>query len=224
MRVHPIVAELVRAPIRDDVLPLTKPIVGASGRVYSELPVPKGTAVTLSTFGYNLYIVSPSHYHPGTTLISLLCDRNQDLWGPDAREFRPERWLGMNEQVDSPVGVYGNLYGDAWSFGRAVEYLSLIRPALRSPEALGAAWGGDSRTLTFLDIFRSPWDAEDCPFGSIIEMQAFLVTLIRKFDISPADHYPQIRRARPGMEVPLVLGEEHKGTQLPLKISAVRNA
>ena len=36
--------------------------------------------------------------------------RNQDLWGPDASEFRPERWFKMNGQADSPVGVYGNLY------------------------------------------------------------------------------------------------------------------
>ena len=55
-------------------------------------------------------------------------------------------------------------------------------------------------------------------------MQAFLVTLIRKFDVSQAGHHPQIRRARPGMVVPLVLGEEHKGAQLPLKITAIRNA
>jgi len=63
---------------------------------------------------------------------------------------------------------------------------------------------------------------ENCLLGSLVEIQAFLVTLVRKFDISHADYQPQIRRARPGMEVPLVLGEEHKGVQLPLKISAVR--
>ena len=126
MRIHPIVVELVRAPIRDDVLPLAKPIVGTSGRVYTELPIPKGTVLTLSTFGYNLYLVSPSHYHHDITLISLLCGRNQDLWGPDACEFRPERWLGMNEQVESPVGVYGNLYGDV---GLSTEPSSIDLPS-----------------------------------------------------------------------------------------------
>jgi hypothetical protein len=55
-------------------------------------------------------------------------------------------------------------------------------------------------------------------------MQAFLVTVVRKFDISHADHHPQIRRSRTGMMVPLVLGEEHKGTQLPLKITVIRDA
>jgi len=57
-----------------------------------------------------------------------------------------------------------------------------------------------------------------------MEIQTFLVTIVQQFDISQADHLPQIRRARPGMEVPMVLGEEHKGTQLPLKISRIRDA
>jgi len=48
--------------------------------------------------------------------------RNQDLWGPDAHEFRPERWFEMNQEVESPFGVYGNLYGHAWSSDGVIEY------------------------------------------------------------------------------------------------------
>ena len=66
-------------------------------------------------------------------------------------------------------------------------------------------------------------DAENCLSDSVVEMQIFLVTLLREFYISQADHHPQIRRARSGLMVPLVLGEEYKGTQLPLKISAIRS-
>ena len=80
--------------------------------------------------------------------------------------------------------------------------------------------GGDSRGSI---IFHTICSTENRFFGSVIEIQAFLVTLIRKFDISHADHQPQIRRAKPGMLVPLVLGEEYKGPQLPLKITAIRS-
>ena len=54
LRVHPVIVELVRTPIQDDILPFTKPVVGTSGRVYTELPIPKGTPVVLSMIGYNL--------------------------------------------------------------------------------------------------------------------------------------------------------------------------
>lgn len=162
LRIHPSALEIVRAPIQDDILPLTKPIIGTSGRVYTELPIPKGTAVYISAIGYN---------------------SNPDLWGPDAYEFRPERWLEMKEQVESPVGVYGNL----------------------------STFSGGTKSCL-------GWRF------AVIEIQTFLVTLIRKFDVSLADHQPQIRRAKSGVMVPLVLGEEHKGVQLPLRITSIRTS
>ena len=111
----------MRVPIEDDILPLTNPIVGTSGKVYTELPIPKGTPVSVSTLGYNLCVFSLGHLCllSGALILSL-CGRNRDLWGSDAYAFRPERWLEMDGQVESPVGVYGNLYGYIRSNG-AVE-------------------------------------------------------------------------------------------------------
>ena len=62
---------------------------------------------------------------------------------PDAQEFRPERWFGMSDRVESPVGVYGNPYDHAWNFDEVIEYWSSIRSALRirSPEVLAASAG-----------------------------------------------------------------------------------
>lgn len=88
LRVYPIVTELQRVPKKDDVLPLSKPVVGVSGKVYKELLVPAGTTIMVSQMGYNV---------------------NKDLWGPDAHEFLPERWLNMTEKPESSVGVYANL-------------------------------------------------------------------------------------------------------------------
>ena len=56
MRVHPIAVEVLRVAKGDDVLPLSKPITGSSGKVYNELHIPAGTATYVSTVGYNMYV------------------------------------------------------------------------------------------------------------------------------------------------------------------------
>ena len=75
---------------------------------------------------------------------------------------------------------------------------------------------------TFIS-FILPETLKTGSWNSVIEIQAFLATLVQKFDVSHADHQPQIKRARPGTMFPLVLGEEYKGPQFPLKITALRN-
>ena len=60
---------MTRTPTEDDVLPLTKPIVGTSGKVYTELPIPKGTTIVISTFGYNLHVFSLSRRYFDGALI-----------------------------------------------------------------------------------------------------------------------------------------------------------
>ena len=55
-------------------------------------------------------------YIPGGTVIMyfpMLTQRNKALWGEDAEEFKPERWLkGVPEAVTQAhvPGVYANLY------------------------------------------------------------------------------------------------------------------
>jgi hypothetical protein len=60
---------------------------------------------------------------------------------------------------------------------------------------------------------------------SLIEMHMFLVTLIRQFEFALPDNAPKIESRRPATTniTPIVKGEEHKGTQLPLKITRLEN-
>jgi hypothetical protein len=49
----------------------------------------------------------------------------------------------------------------------------------------------------------------------------FMARLVREFQFSEMEG-KQIRICRPGLLVPIVVGEEKKGVQLPLKVSVVR--
>ncbi|KAK0213329.1 cytochrome P450 [Desarmillaria ectypa] len=92
LRFHPAFYNSVRVTSRDDVLPLSKPVMLATGKVVQEVAVPKGTFIFASVAGYN---------------------RNKDIWGEDAHVFNPERWLRGSMNKDVSVGVYGNLADDS---------------------------------------------------------------------------------------------------------------
>lgn len=65
----------------------------------------------------------------------------------------------------------------------------------------------------------------DCPFEtySIVEMHAFLITLVRRFDFSLPENGQEITLVRSGTIMPLVIGEEDKGVQLPLRVTVIGN-
>ena len=87
LRSHTIITSLRR----DDVLPLHKPIKGINGQEINSIPVPKGTHVHISI---------------------MECNKNPEIWGPDAAEWKPERWLSPLPEtlVDARVpGIYSHL-------------------------------------------------------------------------------------------------------------------
>ena len=47
--------------------------------------------------------------------------------------------------------------------------------------------------------------------------------LVRHFDFSIPENAKEVKRIRTGMITPVVIGEEDKGPQLPLKITALRD-
>ncbi|EMD32995.1 hypothetical protein CERSUDRAFT_99004 [Gelatoporia subvermispora B] len=88
LRFNPPVYHTFRQSAMDDVLPLSKPITTLSGKVVQELPIPKGTRAVLSIIGHG---------------------RDKDVWGEDADQFNPERWLGRKASRGPNVGVFSNL-------------------------------------------------------------------------------------------------------------------
>ncbi|KAI0263459.1 cytochrome P450 [Gloeopeniophorella convolvens] len=88
MRLHPIIWTLLRETARDDVIPLAFPITLKSGEQISAIPVKKGTPLDISTVAYN---------------------RLPQIWGEDADEWRPERFLDTDKERKTSVGVFGNV-------------------------------------------------------------------------------------------------------------------
>ncbi|KAJ6631437.1 cytochrome P450 [Mycena sp. CBHHK59/15] len=72
MRLDSPVSMLQRRANVDTTIPLWRPITGADGSEVHTLNVAKGTDFIL--------VVAPAH-------------RDPEIWGPDALEFKPERWM-----------------------------------------------------------------------------------------------------------------------------------
>lgn len=77
--------------LTDVVIPLQKPALGVDGQMMSELALPSGTLI-LPCFSS--------------------CNTAKDIWGEDAEEWKPERWLSPLPPSVSEAripGVYSNL-------------------------------------------------------------------------------------------------------------------
>ncbi|KAH9929191.1 cytochrome P450 [Fomitopsis serialis] len=91
LRLYAPVPHLIRKTRQDIVMPLSTPIRGVDGTLINEIPVPEGTIVHIGILASN---------------------RNPALWGPDAAEWKPERWLNPLPDVvkDAHIpGVYSHL-------------------------------------------------------------------------------------------------------------------
>ena len=98
--------------------------------------------------------------------------------------------------------------------------------ALRSPGVPGAVSDGGLRKSPDLALRPNKNESELIDYfsaNSVIEMHTILVTLIRKFDFSLPDNGQEIRMFRQLGITPMVVGEEDRGPQLPLKVTALRS-
>ncbi|KAI1792352.1 cytochrome P450 [Ganoderma leucocontextum] len=88
LRVHTPVPTTTREATRDDVIPVGEPFVDRHGVVQDSIKISKGTPIFIPILAIN---------------------RSTKLWGPDAAEFKPERWENLPEAVSSIPGVWGHL-------------------------------------------------------------------------------------------------------------------
>ncbi|KAL1946289.1 hypothetical protein VTO73DRAFT_15416 [Trametes versicolor] len=91
LRLHPVAPMIFRQAFEDTVLPLSHPIRATDGTLLREIAVPRGTNILVSI---------------------LACNRDKALWGADADEWKPERWLApLPAEVESAAipGVYSNM-------------------------------------------------------------------------------------------------------------------
>ncbi|KAJ7746639.1 cytochrome P450 [Mycena metata] len=84
MRVHSPLVFAGRMAMEDDVLPLSKPYIDPNGGVHDSLPIPKGQLVHIPILAVNT---------------------DPEIWGPDAAEFRPERWEHVPEAAKAVPGA-----------------------------------------------------------------------------------------------------------------------
>lgn len=90
LRRFPPLAHIARICLKDALIPLANPITGRDGSVISEITVPAGTDVYVGMIAVN---------------------NDFRTWGPDAREWKPDRWLSELPEsvVDARVpGVYAH--------------------------------------------------------------------------------------------------------------------
>ncbi|KAH8986065.1 cytochrome P450 [Lactarius hatsudake] len=90
LRLYPPVPGVMRTARSDVVLPLSSPIRDVDGREVGEILVPKNTNVFAQIYNLN---------------------RDPSIWGADAAEWKPERWLAPLPQsvTDANIqGVYAN--------------------------------------------------------------------------------------------------------------------
>lgn len=73
------------------MLPLSQPLRGVDGIMMDKILVPKDTTVVISLHS---------------------CNRSKAIWGEDAQEWKPERWLSASPDSVAKVrvpGIYSNL-------------------------------------------------------------------------------------------------------------------
>ncbi|KAK7037571.1 hypothetical protein VNI00_011063 [Paramarasmius palmivorus] len=110
LRVFAPVPATARIATRDDVIPLAAPYQDRYGVWHEEFRVRKGQEIQIPIIAIN---------------------RDKNIWGDDALEFRPERWESLPEAVKDIPGVWGNLLTFLWWFACVYRMKALLFTLVR---------------------------------------------------------------------------------------------
>jgi len=86
LRLHTPLPESLSMTARDNILPLSTPVRTSDGKLVDILAIPKGTIVAVHLLTIN---------------------RSEAFWGPDAKKFKPERWLTEDGHRDKARVIQG---------------------------------------------------------------------------------------------------------------------
>ena len=100
---------LPRQPLQDDAIPLAESITTRDGRVINEIPVSKGQSIHCSFVAYNRFdSLSYKYFYGFVADVNVI--RLPSVWGPDAHEWRPTRFLEDKIESSGPsIGMLSNL-------------------------------------------------------------------------------------------------------------------
>ncbi|KAJ8453556.1 hypothetical protein ONZ45_g19671 [Pleurotus djamor] len=87
LRVHSPVPMVARSAAADDIIPLSQPVTDVHGAVHHTIQVKTGQIIMLP-------IASTNTFEP--------------IWGEDALEFKPDRWLNPPQASSAIPGVWSN--------------------------------------------------------------------------------------------------------------------
>jgi cytochrome P450 len=88
LRLYSPVHSTNREALEDDVIPLSKPIIDKNNRPVNALVVRKGQPIIIQIAAYN---------------------RSEEVWGPTAMDFNPDRWNDLPESVTDSKIPHGHL-------------------------------------------------------------------------------------------------------------------
>ncbi|KAH8115692.1 cytochrome P450 [Phellopilus nigrolimitatus] len=121
LRVHPPIPQTGRVAACDDVIPLSSPVTTSSGETIDDMFIARGASL----------------------IVPIRCvNRSEAIWGPDAKDFKPERWLdgeaGLTAKAKETTGYHHLLtFGDGprTCLGRAfavAEFKSVLSVLIRN--------------------------------------------------------------------------------------------